>query len=155
MRLAPLALLLLFPSLAAADLSVRDFGAKGDATTDDAPAFQRALDAAGKTGDRVAVPPGRYVLRAPISIPQQVTLAGTFEAPARTRFTGGKLEKEKGSILLAYPGKGDESGTPLVSLPSASPLRGVIIYYPEQVLPDGKGVEPVPYPWTVRGDGDN
>jgi len=155
MRLLLTALIALLPSIARADLSVRDFGAKGDATADDSSAFQRALDQAGKTGERVTVPPGRYVLRSPISIPEQVTLAGTFDAPPRTQFTEGKLEKEKGSILLAYPGKGEENGTPLITLHGASHLRGVIIYYPEQVLPDGKKAEPLPYPWTVRGDGDN
>jgi polygalacturonase len=38
--------------------NVRDFGAAGDGTTDDTTAFQRALDEAGKTGDRVFVPSG-------------------------------------------------------------------------------------------------
>ncbi len=42
-------------------ISVRDFGAKGDGTTDDAAAFRQALEAgAGKV---IEIPPGRYLLR--------------------------------------------------------------------------------------------
>ena len=49
-------------SFACAATSVRDFGAKGDGTTKDTAAIQRAIDAAAKRGGgTVAVPPGRYV----------------------------------------------------------------------------------------------
>jgi hypothetical protein len=154
-RLLCLAAIMLIPVMAHADLNVRDFGAKGDARADDTAAFQHALDAAGKAGDRVNVPSGHYLIRGHLSIPEQVTLAGTFDAPARTQYTQDKLEKEKGSILLAYEGKGHADGTPFIMLHSASHLRGLIVFYPEQVLPDEKAKEPVAFPWTIRGDGDN
>lgn len=44
--------------------NVREFGAKGDGVSDDAPAIQRAIDAAAKTGGgKVVLPPGAYLLR--------------------------------------------------------------------------------------------
>jgi hypothetical protein len=44
-------------------LDVRDFGARGDGVTDDAPALNRALAAAGEQGGgAVLVPPGRYAV---------------------------------------------------------------------------------------------
>ena len=46
-----------------ADFNVRTFGAKGDGTTKDTAAVQRALDACAKAGGgRVTVPPGIYLL---------------------------------------------------------------------------------------------
>ncbi len=42
-------------------LNVRDFGAKGDGTTDDAAAIQAALDAASH-GETVLIPPGEYAI---------------------------------------------------------------------------------------------
>ncbi len=43
-----------------ADISIREFGAVGDGTTDDTAAFQRAvMEAAGKV---IAIPAGRYVI---------------------------------------------------------------------------------------------
>ena len=140
---------LLTASLAQADLNVRDFGGKGDATTDDTAPFQKALDEAGKIGCRVDVPAGRYVIKGHLEIPEAVTLRGTFEAPARTTYNEGTLAKEKGSILLAYEGKGDAGATPFITLHDDSHVRGLIIFYPEQTD------EIVPYPWTIRGVGDN
>jgi hypothetical protein len=149
-RLTSIALTLLLTCRAfGADISVRDAGAKGDGQTDDTAAFQKALDDAGKTGDRVTVPGGRYAIRGHLNIPESVTLAGTFEAPARTQFTTGLLEKEKGSILLAYEGKGDEKAEPFITLNRASHLRGMIVFYPEQTD------DVIAYPWCVRGVGDN
>src|SRR5688500_211596 len=75
----------------AADLNVRDFGAKGDGQTDDTAAFQKTLDEAGKIGCRVDVPSGRYAIRGHLDIPEAVTLRGTFEAPARTTYNEGTL----------------------------------------------------------------
>lgn len=62
-----------------------------------------------------------------------------------------------GSVLQPYGGRGDASGTPfrlgkyyfcwlcVVTLNEDATLRGVVIYYPEQ-LPTST---PVPYPWTI------
>lgn len=44
-------------------IDVRNFGARGDGITDDAPAFRRALAAASSTRSPVQVPDGRYALR--------------------------------------------------------------------------------------------
>jgi hypothetical protein len=130
--------------------SVREFGARGDGQTDDTEAFQRAIDAAGEAGGgRVHVPAGRYLIGGHLTVPQAVTLEGTFDAPARTLDTFGRMEREPGSILLATAGKGEEDGQPFITLLLNAHLRGLIVYYPEQEVP------PVPYPWTVRGIGDN
>jgi hypothetical protein len=129
--------------------SVREFGAKGDAETDDTAAFQAALDDAGKIGGRVFVPPGRYMLRGRLNVPDSVTLFGSFTAPARTQYSTGKLEKEKGSILLTTVGKNEPDAEAFIKLNSDSHLSGLIIFYPEQTT------DIVPYPFCVRGIGDN
>jgi hypothetical protein len=130
-------------------LNVCDFGARGDATGDDTSAFQRALDEAGKTGNRVFVPSGRYLIKGRLNIPESVTLAGTFDAPARTQYNSGTLEKEKGSILLTIAGKNEPDAEPFITLHSDSHLTGLVIYYPEQTD------QIIPYPWCIRGHGDN
>ena len=60
-------------------LSVRTFGAAGDAATDDTAAFQRALDAAHTSGGgAVYAPPGRYLFKGTLTIPDGVSLRGSF-----------------------------------------------------------------------------
>ena len=53
-------------------MSVTDYGAKGDGRTDDAQAFQAAIDAC----DEVFVPYGRYVLGTTIHLRSTTTLFG-------------------------------------------------------------------------------
>eukprot|EP00698_Gefionella_okellyi_P012294 TRINITY_DN3303_c0_g1_i2.p2 TRINITY_DN3303_c0_g1~~TRINITY_DN3303_c0_g1_i2.p2 ORF type:complete len:168 (-),score=23.65 TRINITY_DN3303_c0_g1_i2:1112-1615(-) len=55
------------------------------------------------------------------------------------------------SILLAFAGKGSDQGTAFITMHENSVLRGVAIFYPEQV---NKGV-PVAYPWTISMSGNN
>ncbi|GGR39774.1 hypothetical protein GCM10010251_65530 [Streptomyces aurantiogriseus] len=55
---------------------VRAYGAKGDGTTDDTAAIQKALDAC-EPGNTVYLPVGQYRTSAPIRIPPAVTLQGT------------------------------------------------------------------------------
>jgi polygalacturonase len=57
--------LLLSPALRgigeSAQLNVRDYGAKGNGKSKDTGAIQAAIDAAGRSGGGVYVPPGEYV----------------------------------------------------------------------------------------------
>ncbi len=123
--------------------NVLHFGAKGDGESDDTPAFQRALDEAGKEGGIVFVPPGKYLIKSHLKVPPNVTLEGVAKAPPTTSL-------EHGSILLAVEGKGNIEGEPFILLQRNSTLKGLVIYYPEQ-----DAESPLPYPWTIRGVGDN
>lgn len=128
----------------AGEYSVLDYGAVGDGTTDCTQAFQAALDAAGETGGVVSVPVGRFLMKGTLSMPPDVTLEGTWRGPARHK-------DSKGSTLLAVAGKGDADGEPFITMHECSMLKGLVIHYPEQVDEN----PPHPYPWTVRGRGDN
>ena len=134
--------------------NVRDFGAKGDGSTDDTDAFQKAMDAASKAGGGVVfAPAGRYAIKGHLSVPPAVTLQGTWQAPPShtgIRDPGG-LKPEYGTVLLACEGAGKEDGPPFIALTNNSTLRGVVIYYPEQ---DPSG-PPRPYPWTIQMRGNN
>lgn len=124
--------------------SVTEFGAVGDGKTDDTAAFQKALDAVSADGGGIVfVPTGTYLIKTHLNIPAHVTLEGVFRAPtARTQF--------KGSTLLAIEGKGKADGDPFIFLNTNSTLKGITIFYPEQ---DAKNLSP--YPWCIRGQGDN
>ncbi|XP_065193900.1 uncharacterized protein LOC135825089 [Sycon ciliatum] len=135
-------------------LNVWQFGAKGDGKTDDTGAFQKALDESYRLGSLlVMVPPGQYVIRGNITIPQGSTLQGTyFSVPAHNSgqdATHG--QPDEGSIILAYGGRGLTTNSCMIALSELSVFRGFTIYYPEQV-PDKP---PVPYPWSVCLNGIN
>src|SRR4029079_5215854 len=71
-------------------LNLRDFGATGDGTTDDAAAFQKALDAlATAGGGTLFIPEGKYVIATPVSkdfsgLASSITITGveSFTMPA-------------------------------------------------------------------------
>jgi hypothetical protein len=120
-------------------LSVRDFGAKGDGASDDTAAFQAALDEAGKTGTPVHAPAGRYRFAGHLKVPTGVTLVGTWQGPP---------SRETGTVLEPTEGRGQEDGTPFITLAGAAGVKGLVITYPQQVTVDPP---PAPYPWTIRG----
>ena len=119
-------------------VNVKDFGARGDAVTDDTAAFQAALDAAAPTGSTVECPPARYVFRGTLSIPPGVCLQGTWAGPHAGHLT-------LGTAFYVYSGKDDEQGQPFISMQTASTLKGVTIFYPEQKINDFH-----PFPWTIQ-----
>lgn len=126
--------------LSAAALSVPP----GNGVSDESIAIRNALTkCAGSKGGLVILTAGRYRLNSPITVPSGVTLKGAWEGPHR-------LGMDRGTVLLAYAGKGKETGPPLIRLMPNSTVKGLTIYYPEQKLPD-----PIPYPWTIQGSGSD
>ncbi|HEY2471446.1 MAG TPA: glycosyl hydrolase family 28-related protein [Terracidiphilus sp.] len=140
---------------AAHEANVRIFGARGDTTSDDSAAFQRALDSIHRSGGgTVYAPPGRYLFRGVLNIPEGVTLRGSFSCvPSHTgmRDHGQPKPGDDGTALLVTAGKGKEEGEPFVSLNTNSSVRGLTFYYPEQVT----DAVPIAYPWTIAMRGKN
>ena len=141
-----LAALLAVPALAEqpSQVSVRDYGAKGDGATDDTAAFQNALDAVAGKGGTVNVPVGNYMIKTHIRVPNNVTLEGIWKIP--TAWT-----QMQGSTLLAVEGEGSEEGTAFITLGVNSTIKGLTVFYPNQKAESIK-----PYPWCVAcAGGDN
>jgi len=125
-----------------AALNAKDFGTTGLGKKDESAAIQKALDAcASKGGGIVNLPAGKYRLDKPITVPEGVMLSGEWEAPHHAQLT-------KGTVILAYAGKGKENDPPLVSLSPSSGVKGMTFFYPEQRIPGTQ-----PYPWTIQGSG--
>lgn len=121
-----------------AGCTVRDAGAKGDSKTDDTAAFQSAMDTMSRAGGgTVFVPEGRYVIKGNLKVPTGVTLRGEWQKP-----TG---KPTKGSILMAYAGRGDTEGRPFIALRQCTGIIGLTIWYPEQ---DAANI--VPYPFCIQ-----
>jgi hypothetical protein len=123
-------------------LDPRQFGVKGDGRTDDTKSIQAALEAARSQGTICFLPSGLYRLDGPLTVPPGVTLWGA---------SGGVPHSEQpiGTVLLAYGGRGQPDGPPLITLKPNGVVRNLVIHYPEQALP-----EVTPYPWTIRADGE-
>jgi hypothetical protein len=65
---------------------VTAYGAKGDGVTNDAPAIQAALDAAGRAGGGIVLfPPGIYQIAETLTYPANLTLQGTDKSVAIIR----------------------------------------------------------------------
>jgi len=90
--------------------SVINFGAKGDGKTDDTAAFQKALDAAGKSGGGVvSAPRGNYFFAGHLNVPSGVTLKGVWESvPAHNGIRDAGLPKptDDGTTFLVTEGAG-------------------------------------------------
>ncbi len=126
------------------ELSVKKVGAAGNGKKDDTAAFQSAIDAVHEQGGGgVFIPPGNYLIQGHLVVKRHVALRGVWQAPtARTQ--------NAGSCLLAVEGAGEPDGTPFITLHENGTLRGLTVFYPEQ-----EEDPPKPYPWCVRGNGDN
>lgn len=129
-----------------AGFNVLDFGAKGDGLKDCTRAFQDALDQMKRAGGgTVFVPEGKYVITGNLSIPESVTLRGEWQAPTK------ESPKVKGTVLMAYAGKGKADGKPFVTVDYCGGIKDMSIWYPEQ-----SHSQPVPYPFClIQKGGDN
>lgn len=75
-------------------LNVRDFGAAGDGTTDDAAAINRAVTMASGRGGIVWFPGGTYITSQTIDIPAGVSLGGVGSKSVTISYTGGGVAVE-------------------------------------------------------------
>lgn len=125
-------------------LLVTEYQARGDGKTDDTEAFRKTFQAAENAGGAIVfVPPGRYRITGPLTLPPQVTLEGVSRAaPPRS---------PEGSVILADVPSGDENGQPFITLQQHGTLSGLCITYPRQDDPNHIR----PFPWCVRSTGDN
>jgi hypothetical protein len=140
---------------AAYETNVKNFGARGDGASDETTAFQRALDSAHTAGGGIVyAPPGRYLFRGVLSVPDGVTLRGSYSCvPSHTGFRDRTQPKpgDDGTALLATAGRNKEDGEPFITLNTNSSVAGLTIYYPEQVT----DAAPIAYPWTIAMRGKN
>lgn len=127
--------------------NVAEMGAVADGETDVTAVFQKALDAAHAAGGGIVeVPAGQYCLRGTLSVPQSVTLQGTYRVPPTAPKTSPK--KPDGSVLMAFAGRGKAEGAPFIRLAgNNAAIAGLVIVYPEWKQTD---VPPVPYPPCVE-----
>ena len=134
---------------------VNDFGAKGDGKTDDTAAFQKALDAAAQAGGGIVYAPrGNYFFAGHLNVPKAVTLKGVWESvPSHNGDRDRNFPKptDDGTTFLVTENAGTEDGPAFITLNQNSTLKGVVIYYPDQIS-DG---EPKPYPWAIAMRGKN
>ncbi len=124
--------------------NVLEFGARGDAKTDNTAAFQKALDAAYSAGGGIVhVPPGRYFFRGHLTMPANTSLEGVFLAPPAYIHAN----PASGSVLLPTEGRGRANGPPFIGVNGNNcTICGLGIYYPDQ---DPTAAEPAAYPWAI------
>jgi|GEM_PF-911078 len=125
-----------------AGCTVQDFGARGDGIVDDTGAFQAAMDRMqANGGGAVFAGEGRYAIRGHLKVPTGVTLRGEWTRPGEGR-------PVRGTVLMAFAGRGSEKGWPFLSLGQCSGVRDLSIWYPEQ---DAAAI--VPYPFCIKQTG--
>ena len=123
---------------ATSSVNARQHGAKGDGKTDDTKALQAALNSAATEGPICYVPAGQYRLDGSITVPAGVTMCGA---------SGGVPHSEHpiGTVLLAFGGRGQAEGEPLITLKPNAVARNIVIHYPEQTLPEVAPIVPCPH----------
>jgi len=135
--------------------SVLDFGAKADGGTDDTAAFQKALDFAGHAGGgMVRAPRGNYFFAGHLEVPAGVTLEGIWQSVpshAGLRDHAAAKPTDNGTTFLVTENAGHEDGAPFIKLHANSTLKGVVLFYPDQIPTE----VPKCYPYAVAMRGDN
>lgn len=123
-------------------INITDFAVYDGGQEDSTGGVQDALNMAGsKGGGIVYLPGGIYRLYGRINIPSGVELRGVSES--------GHHSNGLGSVLCTYNGENNEDGEPFITMEPFSGIRGVCVWYPGQ-----SQVEPVKFPWTIRGLGE-
>ena len=113
-----------------------------DGKTDATGAIQQLLDNQRAAGGEVVLPAGQYLIAGSLTVPQGVSLRGSWHSPHHGEAW------EKGTTLLITGGRGNEKGTPTISMEKNSDVEGMTLLWPEQTWSD---IEP--YPWAIEGQG--
>ena len=131
-------------------LSVKDFGAVGNGTTDDTAAVQAALNAAGPGKQVWLNAPGQYLINsANLNIPKGVQLCAGWQVPGTTNnsSSGGRpldLSTLNGALIL--------NSSYTITMQSGSSIRGVPIYRKGLVIPAADSSAFAGTAITVQGD---
>lgn len=125
------------------DVNVHQFGAKGDAETDDTDAIQKALNFC--KGVTVRLLNKGYIVRGKLTLPKETKLVGTKRGFTQTNICVRETEDLKVtnvSRLLLIP---DDMENTTITMDSNSMLCDLEIFYPEQSTSDTKE-----YPQTIE-----
>ena len=159
-------------------VSVLDFGAVPDGTTDNTAAFNAALASLAPLGGVVFVPAGQWAFQGSIIMTKATSLVGTYETVPSHGLDGAPAD---GSVLMPMGGRGVEAGgacgevvgserawnlqapqprghvllpptrAAFINMTEDCTVRGFTIFYPDNI-PDAA---PAPYPWTIGMQGNN
>ena len=121
------------------NISVSDYGAKGDGKADDTKAFRSALAAASAQGGGVVhVPAGEYRITAPLSVGSGVTLNGVWSVPDSSF-------SDQTVLVCDYDSNGNTASSGyFITLNNISAVQNLNIYYARQ-----DAENPVEYPYTI------
>lgn len=120
-----------------------NFGIVADGVTDVTGAIQNALIMIDNLGGGVLfLPAGNYKVSGNLTVPGRVTLRGDWQKPQ----PGSPVV---GTILQAYAGRGNENAAPFIELEGSGGVKGITIWYPEQLPNDIQ-----PYPPAIHGGGN-
>lgn len=106
-------------------VSVKDFGATGDGSTNDTAAIQAAIDAVSTNGGAVFFPPGNYAVASSLTLKSYVRLVGTGRA-SRLLWTGGAstmITTNSASVLI-------QAGISNLAIDTVSADKGIELFGP-------------------------
>ena len=114
--------------------------------TDNTAAFESAISSLGAEGGIVWVPAGNYLFNGTFTVPNFVTLQGTYDSPPAHNVGQHGLAPYDGSVLMPTAGRGgDENGTSFIKIGSNAGVRGFSFWYPDSAV----DAAPASYPYTL------
>lgn len=127
-------------------VSVKDFGAKGDGTTDDTTAIQAALNSLGATGGTVVVPNGmKCLIDNNLTIPVSCHLVGPHSFVGTPGSNASAPYGNMGGALLV-------NSTKTITINSGASIRGLLIYRKGMTFPAANSSAFAGTAITIGGD---